>query len=252
MELLSLNRTLWGQKWMGHGKVTSYSSQIHFITWLLSLWICAIPMVSHLQIPTTKSDESLCLSTRMPPTQKRPCMFWRQHQGELPELLTQQVFHQGIDGSSFKHSWFLQAIFLLLHLAPPHSKRTEEKNSKNTALNIRPATWWFQSLLESPSHLNSRRGWGKAVKKEPCLPTLKNLQGDPIIGNSLWLPLEVGPWRLLFSAFALVQFWYNSKKKKKKLDSRSHYLGASILSHKQPFWSQISKTRTTFISYTLP
>ena len=104
-------------------------------------------------------------------------------------------------------------LFLLLHLAPLHSQRTEKKCSKNTALTIRPATWWFQSLLEFPSHLNSRGCWGKAVKEEPCLPTLKNLQGDPVIGYSLWSPLEAGTWRLLFSAFALVQFWYNSKNK---------------------------------------
>lgn len=99
--------------------------------------------------------------------------------------------------------------FTWLHCTPREQRK---KNSKNTTLTIRPATWWFQSLLESPSHLNSRGGWGKAVKEEPCLPTLKNLQGDPMIGYYLWLPLEAGTWRLLFSAFALVQFWYNSKK----------------------------------------
>ena len=62
--------TLWGQKWTGHSRVTSYSSQTHFITGLLSLWICATPVISQLWIPTEKSDESLCLSTLRPPAQE--------------------------------------------------------------------------------------------------------------------------------------------------------------------------------------
>lgn len=147
-----------------------------------------------------------------PALKNQPCVFWKQHQGEPPELSAQQVFHQRIDGSSCKHSWFLRAL-LAASLGSTALPENREKCSKNTALTIRPATWWFQSLLEFPSHLNSRGCWGKAVKEEPCLPTLKNLQGDPVIGYSLWPPLEAGTWRLLFSAFALVQFWYNSKNK---------------------------------------
>lgn len=219
MELLGLNQTLWGQKWMGHGRATSYSSQTHFITGLLSLWICATPMVSHLQIPQQNQMSPCVYQHSCPPPKKRPCMFWRQHQGEAPELLTQQVFHQGINGSSFKHSWFLWAIFLLLHLAPLYSKRREKKNSKNTTLTIRPATWWFQSLLKSPSHLNSRAaGQGLEVSSERGTMSSNSLKpsGRPKDRQFPVAPLRSGALKTSVFSFCLSPILVQQQKKKKK------------------------------------